>query len=61
MLKNTADNKQKKMTNESVKYIVFEQNRHKKESTGIALKRGRKCFRYGKSLSAVDLSFKSQG
>ena len=49
------------MTNESVKYIVFEQNRQKKESSGIALKRGRKCFRYGKSLSAVDLSFKSQG
>ena len=32
------------MTNGSVKYIVFEQNRHKKESRGIALKRGRKMF-----------------
>ena len=32
------------MTNESVKYIVFEQNRQKKESTGIALKRGPKMF-----------------
>ena len=32
------------MTNESVKYIVFEQNRQKKESRGIALKQGRKLF-----------------
>ena len=48
------------MTDESVKYTVFEQNRHKKESRGIALKRGRKMFCVGKSLSAVDLSCKSQ-
>ena len=32
------------MTNESVKYIVFEQNRQKKESRGIALKQGQKLF-----------------
>ena len=32
------------MTDESVKCTVFEQNRHKKESRGIALKRGRKMF-----------------
>ena len=32
------------MTNESVKYIVFEQNRHKKESSGIAVKQGPKMF-----------------
>ena len=31
MLKNTADNKQKKMTNESVKYIVFDQKDTKKK------------------------------